>query len=254
MRITNSTGTESAAYSQMQNTAAVNQDSRLKSIQNQIEKVQQQMQSLASHQEMSAEEKMNRRKELQQQLQDLNRQMAQRKMEIQQEQREKSSVKGKSQEPVQGNNDRQDGQVMRTDAMQGMLSADASMKRVKAVQSVKIGMEGRAGVLESEIKTDRSRGGATEKKEAELAGLKDRIHTVSGNIMSQMSDAHRALEKSAADQQDQTSPGSAGVSVEISEEARKRLAFDKVTDPDADGRKKPAEEQDAKQAVGEENQ
>ncbi|EGO64922.1 FlxA-like family protein [Acetonema longum] len=254
MRITNSTGTESAAYSQMQNTAGANQDSRLKSIQNQIENVQQQMQSLANYPEMSAEEKMNRRKELQQKLQDLNRQMAQRKMEIQQEQREKASAKDRSQKPVQGNNDQQDPRVMRTPALQEMISADASMKRAKTVQSVKIGMEGKAGVLESEIKMDRSRGGATEKKEAELAELKDRIHIASGNMMAQMSDVNTALEKSGTDQQGQPSRGSAGVLVEISEEARKKLAFNKVTDPDADWRKKLAEEQEVKQAVLEEDQ
>lgn len=77
MKITNGTGINAANYSQMQNANNTNQDSRLKSIQKQIENVQQQLQNLSNNEEMSMEEKMNIRKELQQQLLDLNRQMSQ---------------------------------------------------------------------------------------------------------------------------------------------------------------------------------
>jgi len=49
-----------------------------------------------------------------------------------------------------------------------MISADSSMKRAKVQGSMATQMEGRAGVLESEIKQDAGKGN-TEKKEEELA-------------------------------------------------------------------------------------
>lgn len=196
MRVTNGTGISAANYCQIQNSNSTNQDSQLKSIRKQIENVQQQLQNLSNNEEMPMEEKMNKRKELQQQLQDLNKLMSQRKIEILREKREKSTAKAKSQEPAQGNTDRQEFSAMGTATMQGIISADASMKQVETVQSVKISMGGKAGVLESEIKMDKGRGGSTEKKEAELADLNDRINTASADMMVQISDINTALEKS----------------------------------------------------------
>ncbi len=196
MKITNGTGINAANYSQMQNANNTNQDSQLKSIQKQIENVQQQLQNLSNNEEMSMEEKMNIRKELQQQLLDLNRQMSQRKMEIQQERWKKSTAKAEKQETVQRNSDKQEFNVIGTTTVQGIISADASMKQVKTVQSTKTNMEGKAGVLESEIKMDKGRGGSTESKEAELKKLNDRINNASADMMDKISDIGATLEKS----------------------------------------------------------
>ena len=196
MKIENSIGINAAKYSQPQNTNEENQDSRLKSIQKQIEKVQEQLQSLSNNKEMSKEEKMNKRKELQEQLQVLTRQMFQRRMEIRQEKQEKSAAQAKRQDPVQENTGRQESIPMRTATMHGIISADTSMKQIKTVQSVKANMEGKAGVLEDEIKMDKGRGCPTEEKEAELAALNDRIDTASADMMTQIFDINTALEKS----------------------------------------------------------
>ena len=196
MKITDSTGINASGYSRMQDTNGANQDNRLKSIQKQIENVQKQLQSLSDNKDLSLEEKMERRKELQQQLQDLNRQMSQRKIEIMQEKREKSTVKVEKQEVPQGNTDKQEFNVIGTATLQGIISADTSMKQVKTVQSVKTSIEGRAGVLESEIKMDKGRRGSTESKEAELAELNEHIDTASADIMDKISDIDMALEKS----------------------------------------------------------
>ncbi len=51
-----------------------------------------------------------------------------------------------------------------------MISAESSMKQAKVQGSMATQMEGRAGVLESEIKQDAGKGN-TEKKEEELADL-----------------------------------------------------------------------------------
>ena len=55
-------------------------------------------------------------------------------------------------------------------SMQTMISADSSMKQAKVQGSMATQMQGRASVLESEIKQDAGKGN-TEKKEEELAEL-----------------------------------------------------------------------------------
>lgn len=189
------TSSYSANYGQMQNISSGNQDSGLKAIQDQIENVQKQLQALSGNEKISAEEKMSKQRELQQQLQDLNKQLAQRKIEIQQERREKAAAKVNSMEAVSQNTENQESGMMETVSMKGMIHADTSMKQVKTVQTVKTGMEGRAGVLEREIKTDRGRG-STEKKEAELAKLNGRINDASSDMMKRAADAETTLEVS----------------------------------------------------------
>lgn len=194
--VTSSTASYPANYNQTASAGSGNQDSRLKAIQSQIDKVQKQLQNLSGNDKMSLEEKMNKQKELQQQLQDLNKQLAQRKAEIQQEKREKAAAKDNSQAPAPKNIDRQEFSAFGIASMESMIRADASMKQVKAVQSAKTSMEGHAGVLEREIKADKERGGSAERKEAELERLNKRIQDVSANMMEQASDINTTPEKS----------------------------------------------------------
>ena len=196
MKITNSIGIN-PNYNQMQNTNGANQDSHLKAIQKQIEKVQQQLQDLSNNKEMSPKEKMNKRKELQEKLQDLTRQMFQIKMEIRQEKQEKSAAKAKSQDLAQENTGKKESSTIQTaTTLHGIISADTSMRQMETGRSVKANMEGKAGVLESEIKMDKGRGCSTEKKEAELTALNTRIDTASADMMTQISDINTILEKS----------------------------------------------------------
>lgn len=198
MRIGASTGTHSTANHQVQNTSNTNQDSRMKAIQDQITNVQQQLQSLSNNDGMSAEAKKNKRTELEQQLQDLNRQMMQRKTEIQQEKMEKAAAESDTRDSAQ-DIDGQKSAVMGTASMQSLISADASMKQVNSVQAVKTDMEGKAGVLEIEIKLDSSRGGSTAKKAEELANLNGRIHDATAGMMNKISDIKTTLEESKED-------------------------------------------------------
>lgn len=194
MMVTGTSG-YSANYSQMQIMNSGNQDTSLKAIQDQIENVQKQLQVLSGNEKISAEEKMSKQRDLQQQLQDLNKQLAQRKIEIQQERREKAAAKVNSMDEVSQNAENQESGMMETVSMKGVIHADTSMKQVKTIQTVKTGMEGRAGVLEREIKTDRGRG-STEKKEAELAKLNGRINDASSDMMKRAADAETTLEVS----------------------------------------------------------
>lgn len=225
MKIANSTGVHGSNYSPKQNINGANQDRRLQSIQKQIENVQQQLQSLSSNEEMSTETKANRRKELQQQLQELNKQMTQRKREIIQEKREESTAKVEKQEAAQGDIDKREANVIGTTAMRGILSADASLKQAKTVQSVKTSMEGKAGVLESEIKMDAGRGGSTKNKEAELAELNDRIHMASADLMDKISDIDTTLDKSRVEKdEDKTDAAEAANQGERGSEATQTQA------------------------------
>ena len=55
--------------------------------------------------------------------------------------------------------------------MSAMISADSAMKQAQVQGSVATQINGKAGVLESEIAMDKGRGSSTEKKEQELADL-----------------------------------------------------------------------------------
>ena len=62
-------------------------------------------------------------------------------------------------------------------------------------------MEGKAGVLESEIKMDKGRGASTEKKEEELADLQAKAQAATAAQVSTLADANKKMEEAAkADQ------------------------------------------------------
>ena len=80
--------------------------------------------------------------------------------------------------------------------MRAMISADSSMKQAKVQGSMATQMEGRAGVLESEIKQDAGKGN-TEKKEEELADLQAKAQSATASQMSSLSDANKSMEEAA---------------------------------------------------------
>mgnify|MGYP007005722368 CR=1 FL=1 len=80
--------------------------------------------------------------------------------------------------------------------MRAMISADSSMKQAKVQGSMATQMEGRAGVLESEIKQDAGKGN-TEKKEEELADLQAKAQSATAAQMSSLSDANKSMEEAA---------------------------------------------------------
>ena len=86
-------------------------------------------------------------------------------------------------------------------SMQAMISADSSMKQAKVQGSMATQMEGKAGVLESEIKMDKGRGASTEKKEEELADLQAKAQAATAAQVSTLADANKKMEEAAkADQ------------------------------------------------------
>lgn len=179
-------------------------DSVSKNIQNQIARAREQLQALSSNEDMSLEQKMKKRQEIQQEITALNQQLRQHQIE----QRKEMQSKGSSMEDMHGSR-RSDntakegskGTGLSKASMEAMISADSSMKQAKVQGSMSAQMEGKARVLESEIKMDKSRGADTEKKEEELSDLQVRARTTKEAQISTLADAGKVMEKAAEEEQ-----------------------------------------------------
>ena len=179
-------------------------DSVSKNIQNQIANAQKQLQELSANKDMSIEEKMKKRQEIQQQITDLNNQLRQHQIEQRKEQQAKKSSMddmlggSKKTAPKAGKQSTGLSQA----SMTAIISADSAMAQAQVQGSVATKMEGRAGVLESEIKLDSARGGNVEKKQEELAEVEQKAAEVQSAQMNTLAEANKELEAAAkADQQ-----------------------------------------------------
>ena len=142
-------------------------DAVSKNIQSQIVNAQKQLQELSANKEMSMEEKMKKRQEIQQQITDLNNQLRQHQME---QRKEKQQPKGSAMEELFGGSKNvtpkagKKSSGLSLASMTAIISADSAMTQAQIQGSVSGQMEGKAGVLEAEIKLDSARGGNVEKK------------------------------------------------------------------------------------------
>ena len=170
-------------------------DSVSKNIQNQIANAQQKLQDLSSNEELSLEDKMKKRQEIQQEITNLNQQLRQHQIE---QRKEQQSKKSSMDDMVAGtkNTSAKKGTSLSQAGMRAMISADSSIKQAKVQGSMATQMEGRADVLESEIKQDAGKGN-TEKKEEELADLKAKAQSATAAQMSSLSDANKSMEEAA---------------------------------------------------------
>lgn len=185
-------------------------DAYSRNIQNQIANAQKQLQELSSNEDMSLEEKMKKRQEIQQQISDLNVQLRQHQME---QRREKQQAKGSSMDDMLGGT-RNAGSAkagskstgLSQASMTAMISADNSIKQAKIQGSVATSMEGRAGVLKSEIKN--SHGGSVKKKQEELADIEQKAQAATSSQLSTLADASKTMEEAAkADNKDTKTTG-----------------------------------------------
>lgn len=169
-------------------------DSYSRNIQNQIANAQKQLQELSSNDNISLEEKMKKRQEIQQQISDLNVQLRQHQME---QRRERQQAKGSSMDDMLGGtrSAENNGTGLSQASMTAIISADNSMKQAKVQGSVATSLEGRAGILKSEIKT--SEGASLEKKKKELANIEQKAQTVTSSQLSTLAEANNAMEKAA---------------------------------------------------------
>ena len=168
----------------------------IKNIQNQIANAQQKLQDLSSNEEISLDDKMKKRQEIQQKITNLNQQLRQHQIEQRKEQQNKKSLSMDDMVAGTNNKTEKKGVGLSQVGMQAMISADFSMKQAKAQGSMAAQMEGRAGVLESEIKQDAGKSD-TEKKKEELAELQAKSQSATAAQMSTLSAVNKSVEEAA---------------------------------------------------------
>lgn len=205
-----------------------------KNLKRQIEDLQKSLQEIASDTKMSGEEKMKKRQEIQKQINDLNMQLRQRQIELRKEkQQEKAESENifdtasSMENPKGGKN----ANGISQGSMEAMISADVSMKQAAKQGSVATKMEGRAGVLEMEIKLDSARNGDTSAKQKELADVKQKAANATASQLDTLSKANKTL-KEAADSENDTKVTDAKEKTEETEAADSELETENAENVD----------------------
>lgn len=146
---------------------------------------------------------MKKRQELQKQISDLEVQLRQRQMEVKREETMKKRTENYSMDEMLGTSPQNNGKTgkkstgLSAGSMEAMISADASVKQADVHGSVAKKMEGRAGVLEAEIKQDSAMGCKPEGKEEALAEVKATASEATSAQMGALAQANKAAQKAA---------------------------------------------------------
>lgn len=197
-------------------------DAYSRNLQNQIADAQKKLRDLSSSEDMTLEEKMKKRQEIQRQISDLNVQLRQHQIEQRRAARSRSKEQQAEYMPGGAGKAEGKGTGLSQASMTAMISADGFLKQAKVQGGVAAGMKGKAGVLESEIKLDKSRGNDTQAKEEELAEVEQKAQTAASSQLSTLAEANRTMEEAAqADSKTQKADNKeAGVKGKDTEEDR----------------------------------
>lgn len=201
-------GVNSAAVPAGQGSANCASDPVSKALQKQIADVQRRIQEVSADKEMTTEEKMKRRQELAQQIQDLNNQLRQHQIELRREKQQKSSGEQEMSAQAKKADAGQQAAGLSATGMNAMMSADASIKQARVQGGVAVKLEGRAGVLESEIKLDGQRGGDVSAKKEELADVEQKAENAAAAQLDTLAGAYKEM-KDASQAQDDDAPNAA---------------------------------------------
>ncbi len=169
-------------------------DAVSRNLERQIADANKRLQELASNEEMTQEDKMKRRQEIQKEIADLNQQLRQRQMELRKEQQLKKASREEGNRKKGELQERNQNSGLSQNGMNAMLSADASMKQAKVQGSVAAQMEGRAAVLESEIKLDTGRGMSVERKKEALDEVNQKAQDALSSQFTTLSEAVQKME------------------------------------------------------------
>ncbi len=168
---------------QLQPTGANDQVSR--DIQNQISRAQQKLKDIVDDEIMSPDEKSKKRQEIQKEIAALESELRQHQMDLRREAASQKNDGSESRHNDKGN------YGMSKASMESMISADNTIKQVDSLGSLKTGMKGQEGVLESEIKLDKARGQSSKKKEEELNKLEERVSSISSMQTEKLSEVNK---------------------------------------------------------------
>lgn len=200
------------------------QDSRLQNIQNQMEHLQERLHGLNENTELSMTEKMELRKEIREQMQELNKQFMERQIEIRKEEQEKRAEEMKEQtEKMTADNNRseQSESTMDHATMQQLITGDSLVTQIETRQGVKMEISGQARTLAGEIRMDKGRGASTDKKEAALNKMEERLQNITEDTMSKISEVKENL----ASDEDTDSINSKEVEEKVRKNSEKTLDF-----------------------------
>ena len=212
-------------------------DSVSKNLQNQIANAQKQLQELSANKEMGIEEKLKKRQEIQQEIAELNNELRQHQIE---QRMKKQQTKGSSMDNMLGGSKKVAPKVGKKSvgisqgSMKAIISADSAMAQARIQGSAASQMEGRVGVLETEIKLDAARGGNVEAKKEELAEVKQKVAAAQDAQLNTLSDANKELEAAAKAEQ----------------QAEKAEDKDKKTDKKTDKKEAVSEKKEDKNVAG----
>ena len=190
-------------------------DAYSKNIEEQIRNAEKKLQDLSKDDKIPPDERMKKQQEIRKEITELQTELRQHEMEIRQGERQQKAS-GTSMEDMLGGETQVRGKGGKkgtgfSDAgMKAMISADASIKQADIQGSVKTTMEGKAGVLESEIKLDKARGADTAKKEEELADLQAGVSGLTSGQLKTLSAANKEMEEDASLARSSEAPQSRG--------------------------------------------
>lgn len=184
-------------------------DAQTKNIQKQIENAQKQLQELAKNDQLSAEDKMKKRQEINQQISDLNKQLRQHQIDLR---KEKLQSTASSTDDLQGGQPKTKNTTQNVKetglsqaGMMAVISGNSALKQAQVQERVVTNMNGRVGILESEIKLNKSRGASTKSQEAELADTKKNIKDATSSQIEALADANDKMsEADKTDKSDKT--------------------------------------------------
>ncbi len=177
-----------------------------KDLQQQIEKLKNDLKEISANQEIPTEAKMKKRQEIQKQINDLEIQLRQHQMEAKKEERQKKKEESSFDELTGTKPQKKQGGSqtagMSTGSMEAMISADTAVKQANVNGSTAKKMEGRANVLKAEMMMDGGRGGSSNVglKEAELAKANETAQKATASQMESLVQAGETLEKAAKDE------------------------------------------------------
>ena len=184
-------------------------DPMVRDLQRQIEDLQNRMKELSSRPELTAEMKAKKRQEIQKQISDLEMQLRQRQIEVKREAMMKKRQENNSMNEMLGTKQQakksgKQSTGLSAGSMEAMISADASMKQADVHGSIARTMEGKAGVLEAEIKQDEALGFSVPggKREA-LAEVQAKADEATSAQMGALAQANEAAQKAAEADKDQ---------------------------------------------------
>lgn len=181
--------------------AGAQTDPASKNLQQQIDRLQQELKEISANQEMPAETKMKKRQDLQKQISELQIQLRQRQIDARREEREKKKEENSFDDLLgtkgpSGQNAQQSAGLS-ANTMTAMISADKSIKQANVQGSTAQKMEGKAHVLESEIALDSARGGDTSRKQAELSDAEAKAQAAEASQLSTLAEAGETLQDAA---------------------------------------------------------